>query len=877
MIDEDILKDFLVEAKDGISKMEEEFIELEKDRGNLEIIRSLFRTMHSLKGAAGFFGFKSLEGIAHFAEDILSKLRDGLIEPDEEIVDVLLKCLDEIKYIVAYLEENKTEPVDERILDFLVDLSNFSEKLKKKGSEKQPKVVSEQPLQELKVEEEIPKEEPQERIEEERAEKTTTQEETLPEEKKEPAKEEKPIATPQIQLTETHIKVDIKLLDLLMNLAGELVLARNRVVQLANRLNEPELSRSVQSLSMVTTELQETIMKTRMQPIGVVFNKFPRIVRDLARALNKRVNLHLEGTETELDRSIIEAIKDPLTHLVRNSIDHGIEAPETRVQLGKPAEGNLYLRAYHEGGQVIIEIEDDGKGIDLEKIKKKAIEKGFITPDEAEKLTDKEILSFIFKSGFSTAEKVTQVSGRGVGMDVVKTNIEKLGGSIELNTFLGKGTTVRVKIPLTLAIIPALIVTSHNQRYAIPQVSLRELVSINPEQDILKMGETEFYRLRGEIIPVIRLSRALGFTNGKSERNLVILTTGERHIGLLVDQIYDSEEIVVKPLGRWFKNIPLYSGATIMGDGKLALILDVVGLSHIAGLKTEDIERSFEEKKIKTSAEETQFILIFNVGEDSFALPLALISRLDKVKAEDLKIVGGKEVILYKNKVIPVIRLENYLPIQGTPIQDEYNLLFFSERDKTCAILCSKIVDTIETTLDVEVDLYVQPGILGHRIINNKTILFLDIYNIIEMYDPEWFIVKREEPEEVMTILLAEDSPFFQNMIRNYLVQAGFEVEIAGNGEEALQKLKGGLRPALIISDIEMPVMNGFEFIKNVREIPEYRDIPIMVLTSLTGEDVKKKVFDLGANAYEVKLEREKVLRTIEELLSTKIELKASS
>lgn len=343
---------------------------------------------------------------------------------------------------------------------------------------------------------------------------------------------------------------------------------------------------------------------------------------------------------------------------------------------------------------------------------------------------------------------------------------------------------------MTLAIIPALIVTSHDQRYAIPQVSLRELVSINPETDILKMGETEFYRLRGEIIPVVRLSRALGFKNGKSEKSLVILNTGERHIGLLVDQIYDSEEIVVKPLGKWFKNIPLYSGATIMGDGKLALILDVVGLSQLAGLKTEEIERSYEEKKIKTSAEETQFILIFNVGEDSLALPLALISRLDKIKAEEIQIIGGKEVILYKNKVIPLIRLENYLPIQGSPPQEEYNILFFTEREKTCAILCSKIVDTLETTLEVEVDLYVQPGILGHRIINNKTILFLDIYKVIEMYDPEWFIIKRAELEENLNILLAEDSPFFQNMIRNYLVQAGFEVEVAGNGEEALKSLK---------------------------------------------------------------------------------------
>ncbi|MGC9110017.1 MAG: chemotaxis protein CheW [Caldimicrobium sp.] len=865
MIDEDILKDFLVEAKDGIAKMEEEFVELEKDKNNLEIIKSLFRTMHSLKGAAGFFGFKSLEGIAHFAEDILGKIRDGELEATEDIIDVLLKCLDEIKYIVAYLEENKTEPVDERILDFLVELSNFTDKVKKRAKEgvkeekkeKEEIPSMEESIKEEPLKEELSKEEP---IIEQKTEKVL-------EEKKEPLREEKPVSTPQVSLTETHIKVDVKLLDSLMNLAGELVLARNRVVQLANRINDPELSRSVQALSMVTTELQETIMKTRMQPIGVVFNKFPRIVRDLAKALGKKVNLHLEGTETELDRSIIEAIKDPLTHLVRNSIDHGIEAPEVRVQVGKPPEGNLILRAYHEGGQVVIEIEDDGRGIDIEKVKRKAIEKGLVTPEEAERLSEKEILSFIFKSGFSTAEKVTQVSGRGVGMDVVKTNIEKLGGSIEINTVLGKGTTVRIKIPLTLAIIPALIVTSHNQRFAIPQVSLRELVSINPEKDILKMGDTEFYRLRGEIIPVVRLSRALGFENGSHEKSLVILTTGEKFIGLLVDEIYDSEEIVVKPLGKWFKGIPIYSGATIMGDGKLALILDVVGISQIAGIKTEEIEKALEEKKVLTTMEETQFILIFEVGEDSFALPLALISRLDKIKADELKIVGGKEVVIYKNKVIPIIRLENYLPLQGLPPQEEYNLLFFTEKDKTCAILCSRIVDTMETTLEVEIGLYDQPGILGHRIIGGKTVLFLDIYKIIEMYDPEWFIVKREDEETQAIILLAEDSPFFQNMIRNYLQQAGFYVEVAGNGEEALNKLKGGLKPNLIITDIEMPIMDGFQLIKNVRSLPEFKDIPIMALTSLTGEDVKRKVFELGANAYEVKLERERVLGKVMELL----------
>ncbi len=886
--DEDILQDFLVEAKETIENLEEGFIELEKDKSNIEVIRSIFRSMHSLKGAAGFFGFKSLESIAHFSEDILSKLRDGLLEPTEEIIDILLKAVDWIKYIINHIEQNKTEPIDDNLLEFLVEISNFNEKLKKQVGAKGKEEAKEEKAEETKeeVKEEAKKKEAKEEKKEE------TKEEAKPEEKKEakeekqvPSKETKPavkeppkkekkeaIATPHIELTETHIKVDVKLLDQLMNLAGELVLARNRVVQLAQKIMDEDLTRSVQALSMITTEMQEAIMKTRMQPIGTVFNKFPRIVRDLARALGKKVNLQLEGTETELDRSIIEAIKDPLTHLVRNAIDHGIEPPDVRVQIGKPPEGNLILRAYQEGGQVVIEIEDDGKGIDIEKIRKKAIEKGFMTPEEAERASEKELLALIFKPGFSTAEKVTQVSGRGVGMDVVKTNIEKLGGSIEIDTVYEKGTTVRIKIPLTLAIIPALIVTSQDYRYAIPQVNLKELVNIDPEKDLLKVGDTEFYRLRGEIIPVLRLSEILKH-NGKdqNQKSLVILTTGERVIGLLVSKIFNSEEIVVKPLGKWFKNIPIYSGATIMGDGKLALILDVVGLSKYIGLSIEEVEKSqdIQTVKRKTSGEETYFILIFDVGEERLALPIALISRLDKIKAEDLQFVGGKEVIIYNDEVIPIIRLENYLPLQGLPPQEEYNVLFFTERDKTCGILCSNIVDTFETTLEVEEGLYKNPGILGHRIIDGKTVLFIDIYKIIEMYDPEWFIVKEEEEEiQPVRILLVEDSPFFRNMMKNYLETAGYQVEDVENGKEALNKLTTDPNFDIIITDIEMPQMDGFELIKALKSDPNLNKIPIIVVTALAGEDIKKKVFELGADGYEVKLQRDRVLETIENLLS---------
>jgi len=883
-LDEEILKDFLVEAKEGITKLEEEFVELEKDPENVEILKSLFRSMHSLKGASGFFGFKSLESIAHFSEDILAKLRDGLLKPEPEIIDMLLQAVDEIKYIVAHLEEHKQEPVDDRVLEFIISLSNFTEKLKKRVEGKEEKKEPEEPkVEKIDLEKNAEeKPEPGSNKTEEKEEKEEKEEsagispQLVREDKKEEKPKEKfqdiPGVVPSKELTETHVKVDVHLLDQLMNLAGELVLARNRVVQLASKFHDADLQRSVQTLSMVTSELQEAIMKTRMQPIGTVFNKFPRIVRDLSRQLGKKVNLKLEGTETELDRSIIEAIKDPLTHLVRNSIDHGIELPEERVSLGKPEEGLLVMRAYHEGGQVVIEIEDDGLGIDVEKIKRKAIEKGLLDPREAERMSEKEILLLIFKPGFSTAEQVTQVSGRGVGMDVVKTNIEKLGGTIELNTMKSKGTTVRVKIPLTLAIVPALILTSQGQRFAIPQVSLRELVAINPEKDLLKIGNTDFFRLRGEIIPVLSLSKVLNRPQQSQEKNLVILNAGDRFFGLLVDQIYDSEEIVVKPLGRWFKNIPLYSGATIMGDGKLALILDIVGLMKMLGVALEELEKGLAGEKVLT-IEETQFILIFEVGKDNFAVPLALISRLDKVKSDQITTIGGKEVLLYKGKVIPILRIENYLPISYPEYGEEVSVLFFTEREKTVGIICSRIVDTLETTLEVDTTIYQQPGVIGHRIIHDRTVLFLDIFKIIEMFDPEWFIVKRKEEEtlEPKMFLLAEDSPFFQNLIKNYLTQAGFEVEVAENGKVALEKLmQNPEQYSLLITDIEMPEMDGFTLIAEVRKNPQFANLPILVQTSLAGEDVKKKVMELGANAYQVKLDREKVLTAINELLETR-------
>ncbi len=875
--EEDILQDFITEAKESLEKLDEEFVELEQDPQNTEILKSIFRTMHTLKGTAGFFGFKTLEGIAHFAEDILSKLRDGLVVADEEIIDMLLQAVDHIKAIVAHIEEHKQEPVEDTYLEFLVTLSNFADKVARRAQGQAP---SEPPSREKPpAEESASPEKKPEKAAREKAEEKGEPEKKEPEKKPEPAevrpvspeppRKEAPKAPPQVTLTETHIRVDVKLLDHLMNLAGELVLARNRLVQLANQKVDPELMQATQTLSLVTTEMQEAIMKTRMQPIGNVFNKFPRIVRDLARSTGKKVNLHIEGADTELDRSIIEAIKDPLTHLVRNSIDHGIEPPEERVQLNKPPVGTLVMRAFHEGGQVIIEIEDDGRGIDTEKVKRKAVEKGLITPEEAERMSDHEALNLIFRPGFSTAEKVTNISGRGVGMDVVKTNIERLGGSIEIRSVKGAGTTVRIKIPLTLAIVPALIVVSGGERYAIPQVSLKELVNIeDPEKEIHRIGQSEFYRLRGNIIPLVRLAKVLGQSDGQA-RSLVILTSGTMDFGLLVDEVRDSEEIVVKPLDRFLKGIPIYAGATIMGDGKVALILDVVGLSRHVGFRAEEARKALEEeKKRKDTSRETHFILLFNVHpEEQFAIPLSLVSRLDKIKAESLEYVGGKELVQYKGHSVPVIRLENYLPIQPLPEQEEYNLLLFEENEKMVAVLVSQILDSIETDLELDEDIYRTEGILGNRIINGRTTIFVDIYKIIEMFDPDWF--KKPVLEIHSRILYAEDSSFYAQLVKNYLEGAGYEVEIAEDGVRAWEKLQEGAYD-LLITDIEMPRMNGLELIKKVRADERFRDLPIMVLTSISAEEVYRKAKELGADEFQTKLDRQAVIEAATRLLTAK-------
>ena len=597
---DDIVREFLVESNENLDQLDRDLITLEKDPKAREVLASIFRTIHTIKGTSGFLGFPRLEAVTHVGENLLSQLRDGRLLLNAEITSGLLAMVDVVRKILVNIESTGQEGEGDytSLIETLTRLQG--------GEREAPAPVATAPPPPPATE--APNHEP------ENADSGLPLGEILvqagranPEEVNEALKLQhegdnrrlgeilvergatKPAAIQdalQVQaearspaLSDSNIRVDVSLLDKLMNLVGELVLARNQILQFSSTQQDTSFLNTSQRLNLITTELQEGVMKTRMQPIGNIWSKFPRVVRDLAASCGKQVNIEMEGKETELDKTIIESIKDPLTHLVRNAVDHGIETPEKRQASGKSPEGHLFLRAFHEGGQVNIEISDDGAGIDLERVKQKSVEKGLVAPDQASRLSDRELLNLLFLPGFSTADKVTTVSGRGVGLDVVKTNIEKIGGTVDIQNRFGQGTTLKIKIPLTLAIIPALIVTSAGDRYAIPQVSLLELVRLEGEQarkGIEMIHGAAVYRLRGKLLPLVNLNHELRVEesgNGSEQAaavNIVVLQADDRQFGLVVDEINDTEEIVVKPLGKQLKGISTFAGATIMGDGQVA-------------------------------------------------------------------------------------------------------------------------------------------------------------------------------------------------------------------------------------------------------------------------------------------------------------------
>ena len=710
--------------------------------------------------------------MAHVGENLLSKLRDGVITINPELASALLATVDAVRFMLGQIEITG-QPGDRdfsSLIELLTRLNNA--KSTEAGSIPSPAPSPAVAVAATTLPDEAPvvaapgpavllqprrSHMPQWRVQHDPRRQSACLSRLARQHhprRLNPHRQFTNLPSRNSAVTDSTIRVDVGLLDKLMNLVGELVLARNQVLQFTTQRADSAFLATSQRLNLITTELQGSVMKTRMQPIGNVWGRLPRVVRDLATACGKQVRIEMEGKETELDKTIIEAIKDPLTHIVRNSVDHGIEKPDVRAARGKPEEGCLKMRAYHEGGQVNIEITDDGGGIDCERVKQKALQRGLITPEQASRMSDHESLHLLFLPGFSTAEKVTNVSGRGVGMDVVKTNIEKIGGTVDLQSQPGEGTTLKIKIPLTLAIIPALIVTSGGDRFAIPQISLLELVRLEGEQarqQIEFIHGTAVYRLRGQLLPLAYLNRELNI-NEKSESDsavvsIVVLQADGHPFGLVVDEINDTEEIVVKPLCKQLKGVASFAGATIMGDGRVALILDVLGLAQRARVVTEARDRTLLENaaQARKTTDARQTLLLFDAGQGSrMAIPLSMVARLEVFPRSSVEHSGTQEVVRYRGQILPLIRVSKYVPavsVNETSNDDKeqsMQVVVYAEQGRSVGLVVGRIHDIVDETITVKRHACAN-GIFGSVVIQDKVTDLLDVQAIIRAADPSFY------------------------------------------------------------------------------------------------------------------------------------------
>jgi two-component system, chemotaxis family, sensor kinase CheA len=789
MSDAEIIKEFLVESYENLDRLDQDLIALEKDPGNHETLASVFRTIHTIKGTSGFLAFNQLEALTHAGESLLARLRDGLLHLTPEITTALLSLVDAVRQMLASIESggNEGKRNDRELIASLTALlegktsSAATQKTQIEPAEKMTSDPAPSPAGPVPALGDIlvsdGKARPSdvaEALEQQNAGDPRHVGEILVERGRVRPQDVVDALNVQQQArgqsaSDSTIRVDVGQLDRLMNRVGELVLLRNQIVQYTNSIEDSELLGTSQRLNLLTTELQESVMKTRMQPIGNVWNKFPRTVRDVALACGKQVRIEMEGKDTELDKTIIEAIKDPLTHLVRNAVDHGVEAPQVRQAAGKKPEGLLFLRAFHEGGQVNIEISDDGAGLNHEKIRNNARQKSLITADQASRMTEREIANLIFLPGLSTAEKITNVSGRGVGMDVVKTNIEKIGGTVDLQSRTGQGTTVRMKIPLTLAIIPALIVTSAGDRYAIPQVSLLELVRLEGDQlhkGLERLNGVPVHRLRGHLLPLVDLNRELGVAQsldtpdaalptppamaqsdglaGDAESvNIVVLRADDRQFGLVVDEINDTEEIVVKPLSKQLKSINTYAGATIMGDGKVALILDVPGLAQHANVVREsrqsEAEKEISDVSMAAARGKTNAVLLFQYGEHGrMAVDLSLVARLEEFSPDTVEMAADHEVVQYRGEIMPLVRVSEVLESNRSCArkrsQEALHVVVHSEKGRKVGLVVDRILDIVEESFVLQRQ-GGRDGVVGSAVIQKRVTDILDVPGLIAAAD----------------------------------------------------------------------------------------------------------------------------------------------
>jgi len=792
--DTEMLADFLMEAREQLEILDQEFCELEDDPHNLERINTIFRVMHTLKGGAGFLGLEMLECLAHYSEALLARMRDGHIGVTRERTSLLLQTADGAKSILRCLEKEGREG-EARFNDLMVILKRAAEAT---DSTESAPLCRQQELSELaQLQARLLSALDQPQTDETRMQDFSHIADPDPTQEELPAVSTEPEAPLAIQAGENRIRVNVELLDRLMNLVGELVLSRNQIAEVTGKLESSDLSAACQRLNQVTVELQDQVMQTRMQPISTLLNRFPRILRDLCQRTHKEAQFSMEGQDTGLDRAILDALKDPLLHIVRNAVDHGLEAPHVRMASGKNVRGQIHVKAYQEGGQVTVEISDDGAGIDLKRVRAKAVSQGLINHQEAEKMSDREALLLLFRAGFSTADQITNLSGRGVGMDVVRSSIERLGGSVDLISRTGQGTTVRLRLPLTLAIISALMVTCGQQRYAIPQLSLQELVRLDGQataQSIESIQGAEVYRLRGNLLPLLRLRNLLGLPSETSETaHIVVALADGSPFGLVVDGVCDTAEIVVKPLSHQLQLLRMYAGATIMGDGQVALILDMAGIARVAGMNREIIPKPDLSEKPDSLHSLQQSLLVFGLGGlERYAIPLSLLSRLEEFARDQIETTHGKKVVQYRGRLLPLVDLAEHFGGPRATDRDLVQVVVLSHQQRELGLAVCEILDVVEEVTRLEAGPEAL-GTLGNAIVAGRATTMGDLYSLIKATEPDWMAARpylaRSAKGSTRNLLVVDDSTFCAALTSSYLQAQGHRVHLCRDRRSLLESL----------------------------------------------------------------------------------------
>jgi two-component system, chemotaxis family, sensor kinase CheA len=934
---DDLLREFLTETNESLAVLDLELVKLEQNPEDPKLLGSIFRIVHTIKGTCGFLGLARLERVAHASESVLGKIRDGELAVSESAIDLVLASLDRIKSLLAALEESEAEPAgdDSELIDRLTQLAEGGApapsaaapapkpaappkpiEAPKPAAAKEPAGDEEEPpLTDEDIERILaePMSAPVEEAQEGLPEPVTTgrkrtaatiiaarphASEDFREAEPTPAPARAPTPAPatapaaampggeapetkESAVAAQSIRVNVDVLENLMTMISELVLTRNQLMQILRAHKDTDFAAPLQRLSHVTTELQEGVMKTRMQPIGNAWAKLPRIIRDLSHELHKKIDLQMLGSETELDRQVLEMIRDPLTHMVRNSADHGIELPAERVRAGKPETGTITLNAYHEGGHIIIEISDDGRGLDTERIKRKAALMGLASESDLAAMSEQHIHQYIFKPGFSTATTVTSVSGRGVGMDVVRSNMEKIGGTVEMKSQHGKGSLFIIKIPLTLAIVSALIVECGSERFAIPQLSVVELVraAVKADTSIEWLNNAPVLRLRDRLLPLVSLHELLKLgrrPDHPGETFIVVTQVGTLTFGIIVDRVYDTEEIVVKPVAPILRDIPIFSGNTILGDGSVIMILDPNGIATSAGEVTVGSGARADHAPARAAQRDDQTsLLLFRAGSATpKAVQLSLIARLEEIDLAKIERSNDRPVVQYRGKLMPIVTLD---PSHELPKEGRRPILVFAEREHVMGLVVDEIVDIVEEELHVELTAD-RPGLLGSALVAGKATDIIDAGFYLTQVYSDWF-GQRGEGEYIddrrssasggnKRLLLIDDSPFFRNMLSPLLSAAGYQVTTAESGDHALRMCEAGDDFDVIVSDIEMPGMNGFEFATVVKNDSRWQSTPLVALSSHATQKDIARGRAAGFRDYVAKFDRDGLLTTLSEAIN---------